>query len=170
MESYLTSLFSLLSTCKFTHNDMANRSQRQCVTSPNNIDLSAITSMLIPHSNSRSSRGICNGFHCRAETNGRNEVYFMLTVLYSDIQQITHYTAAKRNTRTSFQYAAKYVTHDRPLTQCTTTTLSTFLLVTTWLTPLGPLWTPLATHITFPDKDKLPRRKFVMILFHHNSR
>lgn len=45
--------------CEF-HNsqrDVGRESQRPCVTSPSNIDLSATSSMLIPHSNSRSSCG-----------------------------------------------------------------------------------------------------------------
>lgn len=37
--------------------DVGRESQRPCVTSPSNIDLFATTSMLIPHSNSRSSCG-----------------------------------------------------------------------------------------------------------------
>lgn len=152
IEFYPTSVvsrLSLLSTRKFTHNDMPDKSQRLCVTSPNNIDLSAITSMLIPHSNLRSSCEACTGFHSRAEVDGPQQSLLCANCAELQYCRITHCTAAKECTKSRVSNAQQNIWQmtgfQHTLTYYRTSTLSTIPSATTWRTPLEPYWTLHAT-------------------------
>ena len=96
----VTTVYGTVWRANFTINsqrDAGRESQRPCVTSPSNIDLSATSSMLIPHSNSRSRCGARVRF---ARTGGRARmVHSMFALTLEILEFVELLVQSPRNVR-----------------------------------------------------------------------